>query len=132
MKRRTGIGAVIVCLNLPWAVLWWYFSRPGETNPGSIQILFLLLIVGVTCMVVIPSFLVGDFFPRRWLLILTLAFVNLFWFLRWIEAFNTASPNDPAYRVARLFFLVMIVLSSSAVVAMYTLVGRLLDWRYRR
>ena len=83
-------------------------------------------------MVVVPSFLVGDLFPRRWLLIFTLAFINLFWFLRWLDAYNVAWPGDTAYRAARRFYLTMIILSSSTVVALYVLISRLLRWQSRR
>jgi len=126
MKRKALVAFIIVAVNAPWAALWWHFTRPGETSPGSIVILLLLLVVACFTLIFLPAVLIGNLFPRRWLLILSLAFVNLFWALRWLEAFNRALPDDVTYRATRYYFVMMLILSSITVLVLYRLTGLLI------
>jgi hypothetical protein len=132
MKRKALVASVVLAVNVPWAVLWWHFTRPGETSPGSIAVLLLLLVVAGFTLIFLPAVLIGNLFPRRWLLILSLAFVNLFWALRWVDTFNRALPDDAAYRAARYHFLLMHVISSVAVLLLYRLTGLLLSRSHNR
>ena len=127
MKRKALVASIILAANAPWAALWWHFTRPGETAPGSVAILLLLLVVACFTLIFVPAVLIGNLFPRRWLLILSLAFVNLFWALRWLDAFNHAMPNDIRYRAARYYFLLMVAVSSAIVVTLYRLISLLLE-----
>jgi hypothetical protein len=130
MRRRQVVVAVILAaVNLPWVVLWWYVSRPSQPAPESVLVLLMLLVVALVGAIVLPALLIRNLFPRRWMLMLVLAAVNLFWCLRWIEAFNRSEPGDPFYRWARFHFLLMILLSSGVVLGLYRLFGRVLGGR---
>ena len=126
MKYKALIASVILIVNTPWAVLWWRFTGPGETSTGSVAVLLMLLVVASFTLIFVPAVLIGNLFPRRWLVILTLTFVNLFWALRWLDAFNHAMPHDVGYPSARYFYLRMVLLSSATVLTLYALTERLL------
>ena len=123
MKRRVWIGCILLTVNIPWMVLWWYYSRPCMTQAACVPILFLLLVFAVLCAVLLPIFLLGNLLPRRWLLIMLLGFVNLFWGLQWLDRFNHALPDAVAYQRARFFFLGMMGLSSLFVWGVYRGIG---------
>lgn len=121
--RRTRWGLWL--LNLPWLVLWWYYSGPDSPRAWSVPALFLLLTLAVVGMVILPLCL-GRLPRKRWLLVALLGVTNIYWALRWIEAFALARPGDPDYPTARLAFPALMVISTLVVILGYRLVDHLL------
>ncbi|MFC1452111.1 hypothetical protein ACFLSJ_02050 [Verrucomicrobiota bacterium] len=132
MRLRVAI-AIVLLLNLPWIVLWWYFTLPsGLAKEGTATALFVVLVLGTTGMVVTPCLLIKGLIRKRWLLITMLVFVNLFWCLQWIDTFARSTPHDVRYRAARPIYLAMMAVYSGVVCLLYWLAGRLLGALKRR
>jgi hypothetical protein len=128
--RTRLMAGLLVAFNIPWPLLWWYFSGPNQPRDLGVPALFMLLILCTIGMVVLPMFL-GGVLSRRWLLLLTLGAVNVFWGLRWIEVFATSVPGGTAYPAARQSFLLLIAISSVGVGLAYALADRALTRRRR-
>lgn len=129
-SRTRMMAGLLAAFNIPWPCLWWYFSGPDQPRDLGVPALFMLLILCTIGMVVLPMFLGGSL-SRRWLLLLVLGAVNIFWGLRWIEAFATSMPGEATYRAARMAFLLLIAASSLAVGLAYGVADLALTWRRR-
>jgi len=127
MKPKLRVLLLTLGCNLPWILLWLRVSRsPGELT-GGVPILFILLILGGTGLILVPCLLIKELFRKRWILIVMLAFVNIFWCLKWIDNYAGAVAGDPSYGKNRLFFAGMIILSSTVVCLIYWSISRILS-----
>ena len=125
--RLRVVVAIVLLFNLPWVLLWWYFTQPaglvrGWTGPA----LFIVLLLGTLGLVGTPCLLVRGLVRKRWLLITMLLFVNLFWALQWIQSYIVAVPGDATYPSARMMYASMMIIYSAVVCGLYWIVGRLM------
>lgn len=120
----------LTLLNVPWPLLWWFYSGPDLPRAWSVPALFLLLTLSFVGLVILPLCL-GRLPRKRWLLVALLGVTNVFWALRWIEAFALTRPGDPDYPSARLAFPALMALSTLVVILGYRLVDHLLARRDR-
>lgn len=124
------VGPLLLLLNLPLLFLWWRYSGPDMPRAWSVPALFLLLTLAIVGMVILPLCL-GRLPRKRWLLVLVLSAINLYWSLRWIEAFAQSAPGQAPYIAARQAILWVMAASTLAVLLLYALVDRLLTARER-
>jgi len=123
MKRRNSVAALLL-FNLPWIASWFTLSRPSIDRGLSVPALYLVLVLSVVGLMILPLVLVTSL-RRRWLLIIILGLVNVFWGLRWIYAFAVTDPYDASYAATRLDILCMMVISSVVVLLVYGIADRL-------
>jgi hypothetical protein len=116
---------------LPWICLWFFFSDPDVDRGLGIVALHALLVLGTVGLVVLPLLATG-LRRKRWLLILLLGTVNVYWCLRWIEALAASVPGDSQYATARFEILSLMAVWSLAVLAVYGIADRLLRLYRRR
>ncbi|MDA0578539.1 MAG: hypothetical protein O3B24_10630, partial [Verrucomicrobia bacterium] len=100
-------------------------SDPAQARGSSVTALFMILAICTIGMLSLPVVL-GEFARRRWLLILILSLVNLYWCLRWIDIFARTLPMDAVYAQARHAIVRLMAVSSLAVIVLYQLADRLL------
>lgn len=112
------MALILVLLNLPWAGLWWYFTGPEQDRGLGVVALYMILAISAVGMVILPIF-VGGTQGKRWLLLLVLGIINLFWCLRWISVFADTSPADANYAGMRYTILQLMALSSAVVTGLY-------------
>ncbi len=119
-ERKRGVkrSIFLVCFNIPWIAAWFVMSRPEADRGLSIPALYCLLVLLVVGMVILPPLMLRRL-RSRWLLIVPLALVNIFWALRWIHAFSTNPPHTPNYSELRLVYIVLMCLSSLIVAVVY-------------
>ena len=126
MPRRTSTGIILAAFNTPWILLWFYFARGAMDRALGVPALLLLLVLCTIGMIVLPIVL-GGVPGRRWLLLIMLGIVNVFWGLQWIGVYARYGPGDAAYGRVPLAMLAAMLVSSTVVVLVYTLLGRLLQ-----
>lgn len=132
-ERISGrMVAVLAAVNLPLVLLWLYLSRGSAVTRANVIALFLLLLVLVLTAVILPCVLVSGLLLRRWLLIVVLGFINVFWCLKWIDLYRVATPGDPLYARQRLAVGGIMLASSALIVMVYALAAVMLNRVLRR
>ena len=119
---RPWLITFLVLANTFLAGLWWLFTAPGRDRTISVPALFMLLILGTVSMIILPLIIDG-IGRKRWLLIVILGLVNIFWCLRWIDLFAQATPLDHDYPNTRYAVAAMMFVTSLAVIVAYGLVA---------
>ena len=126
MKRSTLVLSLLLILGIAWASIWWHFARPAAAAQTNVPALFIILAIGVTAFVAIPCVIFKGLLRKRWLLILMLVFVNIFWCIKWIDIYRTTPPDDPPYAAVRPLLWAAMFLSGILVFALYWLIGRII------
>jgi hypothetical protein len=132
LNRRLVAAAAALAVNVPWLLVW----RQAEREPLRLFVhvpaLFMLLALGVSGAVALPCVLLPGLTARRWLLIILLALANLFWPLRWIDLHAGGGSGYPGAGAGLPVFLGLMLLSSTAAVAVYAAAGAALGFVRRR
>ena len=127
MKKKIAVFISLFVFNAPWISVWWYVTRLPEASPSNVPILFLLLIIGLVGLIVIPCVLVRDLFRRRWFLIATLACINLYWMLSWVDAYADSNSDSAAYQILRCVIPARMIIYSTLILLGYWVCGQLLN-----